>query len=211
VHILKEYGADKIHEVELMKDSDAHDLLCRKAFKCDYSSSNFAELIPEVLKYAQGLPLAITAIGSFLCTRSYMEWRSKLDELRDNPDTRIMKVLQMSFDGLEPTEREIFLHVACFFYGEKEDYVRRILDACDLHPNIGIPIIAEKSLITIKNQEIHMHKMLIELGKKNIRDPHPDEPRLWSRLWLYRDLHDAMITKQVIYPSKLCFPFQERA
>jgi hypothetical protein len=46
-----------------------------------------------------------------------------------------------------------------------------------------------------------MHKMLQELGKKIVREQHPDEPRLWSRLWLYRDLHDAMITKLVIHLS----------
>jgi len=91
------------------------------------------------------------------------------------------------------------LHIACFFEGEREDYVRRILDACGLQPAIGIPLIAEKSFITTINQEIHMHKMLQELGKQIVRDQHPKEPTLWSRLWLYRDFYHAMITKSVTY------------
>ncbi|CAK8541970.1 unnamed protein product [Lathyrus sativus] len=195
VHILKLYGADRIHEVELMSDSDARELLCRKAFRSDNSSSDYAELIPMVLKYAQGLPLAIRVMGCFLYNRNTSQWRATLEGLENNPESGIMKVLQSSFEGLEQREREIFLHVACFFDGEREDYVRRILDACGLQPDIGISLIAEKSFITIRNQEIHMHKMLQELGKKSVREQHPDEPRLWSRLWLYSDLYDSTITK----------------
>ncbi|XP_058737041.1 disease resistance protein RUN1-like [Vicia villosa] len=196
VHILELYGADRIHEVELMNDNDARELLCRKAFSSDNSSSDYAELIGMVLKYAQGLPLAIRVMGSFLYNRNTSQWRATLEGLENNPDSGIMKVLQSSFEGLEQREREIFLHIACFFDGEREDYVRRILDACGLQPDIGLSLIAEKSFITIRNQEIHMHKMLQELGKKSVREQHPDEPRLWSRLWLPNDLYDAMITKR---------------
>jgi hypothetical protein len=198
VHILKLFGEHKKHEVKLMNDNDAKELLCRKAFKSDNSSGDYAKLIPKVLKYAQGLPLAIRVMGCFLYNRNTTQWRAILKGLENNPNSGIMKVLQSSFEGLELREKEIFLHVACFFEGERDDYVRRILDACGLQPEIGISLIAEKSFITIRNQEIHMHKMLQELGKKIVREQHPDEPRLWSRLWLYRDLHDAMITNPVI-------------
>ncbi|GAU35107.1 hypothetical protein TSUD_162120 [Trifolium subterraneum] len=196
VHILELYGADGIHEVELMNDNDAQELLCRKASKTvDNSSNDYAKLIPKVLKYAQGLPLAIRVMGSFLYNRNTTQWRATLKGLENNPDSGIMKVLQSSFEGLELREKEIFLHVACFFEGERDDYVRRILDACGLQPEIGISLIAEKSFITIRNQEIHMHKMLQQLGKKIVREQHPDKPSFWSRLWFYRDIHDAMITK----------------
>ncbi|KAK2414713.1 disease resistance protein RPV1 [Trifolium repens] len=195
VHILELFGAHKIHKVKLMNDNDAQELLCRKAFKSDNSSSVYEELIPKVLKYVQGLPLAIRVMGSFLYNRNTTQWRAILKGLENNPDSGIMKVLQSSFEGLELREKEIFLHVACFFEGERDDYVRRILDACGLQPEIGISLIVEKSFIIIRNGEIHMHKMLQELGKKIVREQHPYEPRLWSRLWLYRDLHNAMITK----------------
>jgi hypothetical protein len=198
VHILELYGADRIHEVELMNDNDARELLCTKACTSDNSSNDYAELIPKVLKYAQGLPLAITVMGSFLYNRNTTQWRAFLKGLENNPDSEIMKVLQSSFEGLEPRLKEIFLHIACFFEGEREDYVARILDACGLLPEIGISLLAEKSFITIRNEEIHMHKTLQELGKEIAREGHPYEPRLWSRLWLYRDLHNAMITKLVI-------------
>jgi hypothetical protein len=198
-HILELYGVITIHEVELMNDNDALELLCRKAFKND-NLSGHAELIPKVLEYTQGLPLAIRVMGSLLYQRPTAQWRATLERLKNNPNSGIMKVLQSSFKGLDDIEKEIFLHVACFFEGEREDFVRRVLDACGLHPDIGISLIAEKSFITIRNQEIHMHKMLQEFGKQIVREQHPDEPRLWSRLWLYRDLHDA-IRKLVLYLS----------
>ncbi|XP_058737045.1 disease resistance protein RUN1-like isoform X2 [Vicia villosa] len=201
VHILDLYEADIIHEIGLMNDNDARELLCRKAFKSDHSSSDYAELIPMILKYAQGLPLAIRVMGSFLYKRNTTQWRATLEGLENNPDSGIMKVLQSSFEGLEQREKEIFLHIACFFDGEREDYVKRILHACGLQPDIGIPVIAEKSYITIRNQEIHMHKMLQVLGKKIVREQHPDQPSLWSRLWLYSDFYDAMTTQPVIYLS----------
>ncbi|MCH87669.1 TIR-NBS-LRR type disease resistance protein, partial [Trifolium medium] len=122
-HILELYGVIQIHEVELMNGNDSWELLCRKAFKND-NSSGHAELIPKVLEYTQGLPLAIRVMGSFLYQRPTTQWRATLERLKNNPNSGIMKVLQSSFEGLDDIEKEIFLHVACFFQGEREDYVR---------------------------------------------------------------------------------------
>nr|WIL59966.1 nodulation protein [Melilotus officinalis] len=194
-HILSVYGADEIHEVPLLNNNDAHELLCRKAFQKEGHSSSYDELIPEVLRYAQHLPLAIKVVGSFLCTRDTIYWTDTLDRLRHNPDSKIMDVLQWSVDELHPQEREIFLHIACFFKGEREDYVKRILDACGLHPHIGIQIILEKSLITIENGEIHMHDMLQELGKEIVRRGFPEEPGSWNRLWRYDDFYHVLMTE----------------
>jgi hypothetical protein len=197
------YGADKIHKVPLLNSNDASELFLRKAFKGEDQSSNCVELIPAILKYAQNLPLAIKVVGSFLCTRDATQWRDALDRLKNNPDSKIMDVLQMSVDGLQHQEKEIFLHIACFFKGEREVYVNRILDACGLHPHIGIQRILEKSLITIKNQEIHMHDMLQKLGKKIVRHRFPEEPGSWSRLWQYHDFYQVLTTETVInYVSK---------
>jgi len=201
-HILIQYDADEIYEAQFMDENDAHKLLCRKAFKNDYSNITFEELVNEVLKHAELLPLAIGVMGSFLYKRDARQWRATLDGWRDNPNSGIMKVLQTSFDVLEQREKDIFLHIACFFKGERDDYIRKILDACGLNPNIGIPLLAEKSLIALRNEEIHMHVMLQELGKQVVRGQHPDEPGFWSRLWLYRDFHRAMMTKTVTYLSE---------
>ncbi|XP_027343307.1 TMV resistance protein N-like [Abrus precatorius] len=193
-HILKVYGANVVYNVPLLNDSDACQLFYKKAFKIDDPTNRHMEMIPKVLKYTERLPLAIRVVGSFLCTRDAIQWRDALDRLRSNPDNKIMNVLQMSFEGLQPEEKEIFLHIACFFNGEKKDYVKRILHACGLHPHIGIPVITEKSLINIRNREIHMHEMLQELGKEIVRQQFPKDPGSWSRLWLYQDFQDVLMT-----------------
>ncbi|XP_058779817.1 disease resistance protein RPV1-like isoform X2 [Vicia villosa] len=194
-HILRVYGVDKIHKVPLLNSNDASELFSRRAFRGEERSNNCIELIPEILKYAQNLPLAIKVVGSFLCTRDATQWRDALNRLKNNPDNKIMDVLQMSVDGLEHEEKEIFLHIACFFKGEREDYVKRILDACGLYPHIGIQRVIEKSLITIKNQEIHMHDMLQELGKKIVRHRFLGDPTSWSRLWQYHDFYQVLTTE----------------
>ncbi|MED6170774.1 hypothetical protein PIB30_034351 [Stylosanthes scabra] len=175
-HILKSYGVDAIHKVSLLTSSDASELFARKAFKSDRpSSSTCMELTPIILEYAQGLPLAIKVVGSFLYDRNASQWRDYLERLKKYPDKRVTNVLQISFDALEKEDKEIFLHIACFFRGEREEYVKRILDVCGLHPHIGIQVLKERSLITIKNQEFHMHDIV----------------------WLYSDFESALMSAEM--------------
>ena len=79
---------DVIHKVPILNNDDARELLYKKAFKSDDSSSNFGEMILKVLQYAQGLPLAIRVVGSFLCTRDATQWRVALDGLQNDLDKK---------------------------------------------------------------------------------------------------------------------------
>jgi len=81
--------------------------------------------------------------------RDIHEWRSALARLRESPNKDIMDVLQLSFDGLEEMEKEIFLDIACFFIWKREKYVRNILNCCGFHPDIGLRVLTDKSLISI--------------------------------------------------------------
>jgi len=209
-HILKVYERDVlIYKVSLLNDKDARELFCRKAFKSEEQSSSCVELIPKVLKYAQCLPLAIRVLGSFLCTRDADKWRDVLNRLENSPDNKIMNVLQISVDGLHYEEKQIFLHIACFFKGEREDYVKRILDCCGLYPDIGISRLIEKSLITVNKEEIVMHELLQELGKKMVRDQSPEEPGSWSRIWRDKDFLQVLTTETVTsYIFKLTESFE---
>ena len=46
-------------------------------------------------------------------------------------------------------QREIFLHIACFFNQEEQDHVVEILDCLDLYPKIGFRVLIDKSLIKL--------------------------------------------------------------
>ena len=202
--ILNNYGVDEVYDAQLLNKDEAHQLFCRKAFKRDYIM-NSADIIKEyevltdrALEYAQWLPLAIKVLGSSLQCKNISVWRSALASLKDNPKQEVMDVLQISFDRLEPMEKEIFLDIACFFPSStSKEYVMRILDCCGYHPDFGIQVLADKSLITIRYSAIEMHDKLRELGTKIVQEKAPNEPRKWTRIWCCKDLHKIMYEEMV--------------
>ncbi|XP_006592478.2 disease resistance protein RUN1 [Glycine max] len=201
MHILKNYGVYKVYNVQLLKKDKALQLLCKKAFKSDDIEKGYEEVTYDVLKYVNGLPLAIKVLGSFLFDRDVFEWRSALTRMKENPSKDIMDVLRISFDGLETMEKEIFLDIVCFFSSDQfQDYDRRsippekILGYRGFYPKIGMKVLVEKSLISFdRYSNIQMHDLLKELGKIIIREKAPKQPRKWSRLWDYKDLQKVMI------------------
>ncbi|KAI5387570.1 hypothetical protein KIW84_073607 [Lathyrus oleraceus] len=191
-HILTEHGVDEVYRVRLLDRKCALQLFCQKAFKSDDIMSGYIYLTKEVLAYANGLPLAIKVLGSFLYGRDVSEWGSALSRLRENPRTDIMNVLRISFDGLEDTEKDIFLDIACFFHGYRKGYVKKVLDFRGFHPDIGLKVLVDKSFITYKKQIICMHDLFRELGKSIVREKSPKEPRKWNRVWDYKDVHNVI-------------------
>jgi len=194
-HILRG-KADGVYKVQPLDRDDALQLFCRKAFKSDYIMSGYGDLTYDVLRYADGHPLAIEVLGSFLYGRNVTEWRSALERLRENPMKDIMKVLRISYDGLKDTEKGIFLDIACFFDRENKAYLKRVLHFRGFHPKIGLKVLIDKSLITCKGM-ISMHDLLKELGKSIVKEESPKEPRKWNRLWDYKDVHNVISENMV--------------
>ncbi|RDX92886.1 TMV resistance protein N, partial [Mucuna pruriens] len=192
-HILQMHKVDKVYNVQLLNWDNSLKLFFKKAFRCDDIRSDYRELTYDLLKYANGLPLAIKVLGSFLFGRDVSEWRNALAQLRENPCKDMMRVLQLCFDGLEEMEREIFLDIACFFNGNEEQYVKKVLNCCGFHPDIGIRVLIDKSLITISNSLIEMHDLLEELGRKIVQKNSSKESKKWSRLWLDRCFYNVML------------------
>ncbi|XP_013453138.2 disease resistance protein RUN1 isoform X1 [Medicago truncatula] len=191
-HILKEYEVDVVYKVQLLNWTESHKLFCRKAFKAEkIIMSNYQNLANKILNYASGLPLAIKVLGSFLFGRNVTEWKSALAKLRESPNKDVMDVLQLSFDGLEKTEKQIFLDIACLFNCLDMEYVKNILNCCGFNADIGIRVLIDKSLISINGQNIEMHSLLKELGRKIVQKTSSKEPRKWSRLWSAKQLYDV--------------------
>ncbi|WJX44739.1 hypothetical protein P8452_31684 [Trifolium repens] len=191
-HILRKYGVDVVYNVPLLNKTNSLELFCRQAFKLDHILNSYEGLVSSILHYTNGLPLAIEVLGSFLYDRNISEWRSALSRLRESPDKDIMDVLQISFDGLDNAEKEIFLHIACFFNSTSVDSVKNVLNCCEFHPDIGLRILIDKSLIRIESCMIIMHNLLQELGRKIVQESSSEESRKWKRLWLKEQLHDVM-------------------
>ncbi|XP_059665557.1 disease resistance protein Roq1-like [Cornus florida] len=194
--LLVEHKVDEIYKVELLNDDEALRLFSWHAFTNSHPLEDYLELSRSVINYAQGLPLALQVLGSFLFKRSLKEWEHELDNLKRIPNKKIHNVLKISFDGLDDTEKDLFLDIACFFKGYDEDYVIDILGSNGFYPRI--PILIERSLITISSyNKLHMHDLLQEMGKEIVRQESPDDPGKRSRLWFYKDIYKVFREKTV--------------
>ncbi|KAL4639464.1 hypothetical protein ACB092_03G220500 [Castanea dentata] len=178
----------EIYEAKELNSDEALQLFSRKAFKKDHPLEGYVELSKKVICYAQGLPLALEVLGSFLKHRSLDAWKSELGRLAESPPKKVLDTLQISFDGLEETEKKIFLDIACFFKGENKDRVTNILQTPRYKPSIDIDVLVEKSLITISMGTLWMHDLLQELGRQIVHSESPEQPGSRSRLWLKDDI-----------------------
>ncbi|TYI79559.1 hypothetical protein E1A91_D05G029400v1 [Gossypium mustelinum] len=167
------------------------------AFGCKtVPKEDFIELAEHVVGYAGGLPLALEVLGSFLCDRDARQWTSAIERLERDSNKEILVRLQISFDGLEEKEKNIFLDIACFFNGEEKDFVMKVLDGCEFCPDIGIDVLIKKSLLTVnKCNRLQMHDLLQEMGRKIVREKSVDEPGKRCKLWAERDVYHVLTTK----------------
>ncbi|PPD75358.1 hypothetical protein GOBAR_DD27718 [Gossypium barbadense] len=193
-HLLRSYRVDDVYKPTTLNANDALRLFNLKAFNSETKLENdFSELSKRVLKYAGGLPLALEVLGSFLCGRDATQWRSAIERLERDSNKEIIERLQISFDGLDQTEQNIFLDIACFFNGEDKDFVMIVLDGCEFFPNIGIDVLIKKSLLKVyKDNKLWMHDLLQEMGRKIVREKSVDEPGKRCRLWAERDVYSVL-------------------
>ncbi|KAL6316201.1 hypothetical protein AAG906_017748 [Vitis piasezkii] len=187
-HVLTMHGVDVIYEVQKLQDDKAIELFNHHAFINHPPTEDVMELSQRVIAYAQGLPLALEVLGSSLCKKSKDEWECALNKLEKIPDMEIRKVLQTSFDELDDDQKNIFLDIAIFFNEVEEDFTTEMLNSFGFSAISGIRTLIDKSLIRNLDDELHMHDLLIEMGKEIVRRTSPKEPGKRTRLWEQQDI-----------------------
>ena len=186
------------YEVEELDQDEALELLSMHAFQSNKPKEDYLELANRVVQYARGLPLALVIMGADLNGRAKPQWKSAIDKYERIPSKEIQKVLEISYEGLDETEKDIFLDIACFFKGFSKEYIMDILNACDLHPIYGIENLIDKCLITIDQDcRLLMHDLLQQMGREIIRRESPGMPGERSRLWCYEDVHKVLTQNTV--------------
>ena len=172
-----------------LSDNDALKLFSWKAFHKPHPSENFVNLSKDFVNYAKGLLLALKVLGSLLFDKTMDEWKSALNKLKAEFDENIMDILQISFNRLMDTQKELFLDIACFFKGENKDCIRDVLQSFGYYPDYNIGVLMKKSLITIdENGALGMHDLLQNMGQEIVRRESPREPGGRSRLWICKDV-----------------------
>ncbi|XP_065622218.1 disease resistance protein RUN1 [Quercus suber] len=198
--LLKTHEVNTIYEAEVLNPDEALKLFSLKAFKMDHPTEDYGKLSQAFVDYSKGLPLALEVLGSFLFKKSIGEWKSELGRLTKFCDRGILNVLQISFDGLQPTEKDIFLNIACFFNHKNGDDVIKILDYLELYAEIGLRVLIDKSLIKLHENQLWMHDLLQEMGRDIVCQECKD-PEERSRLWSFENINNVLIentgTKQI--------------
>ncbi|XP_018825308.2 TMV resistance protein N-like isoform X2 [Juglans regia] len=194
-HLLKRHGVNVIYKVEQLQEDEALQLFSLSAFDKTHPPKNYKDLSMDFVNYAQGLPLALNVLGSFLYEREIDAWKSVRDKLKAIPNPKIMDVLQISFDGLEESQKELFLDIAFVFRGHEHISSGMLLESFG-HYRIDIDILLEKSIISkSKYGWLSMHDLLKELGREIVRrECRRDHPGGRSRLFCVEDLYHVLET-----------------
>ncbi|XP_042515991.1 disease resistance protein RPV1-like isoform X2 [Macadamia integrifolia] len=193
--LLNRVDVDEIYEVHEFNQSESLELFSWHAFKRDCPISGYMELSKDIVGYVGGLPLALEVLGSLMADRrSIPEWEIALDKLKRIPDhNQIEGKLRLSFDELDDEEKDTFLDIACFFIGMDKDYVIKILDGCGFFPDIGVSVLNRRSLIRIgEDNELKMHNLLRDMGRKIVFEESPGVPGRRSRLWFHEDVCEVL-------------------
>ncbi|PRQ23316.1 putative TIR domain, winged helix-turn-helix DNA-binding domain-containing protein [Rosa chinensis] len=193
MNCLSAHKVNSIYEVKELNHQEALELFNFYAFKKNICPDDFSKLATDVIRYAKGIPLALEVLGSDLCSKNKDEWKDALEYYNKYPNQDIQQVLKRNYEALEDQMKEVFLHIACFFKGQKQGYVINVLQCCDLNPMYSLKVLVEKTLIKIvkdsdNDDEIWMHDLLEDMGKEIVRQESSDEKGQRSRLWLYEDV-----------------------
>ncbi|KAJ9551179.1 hypothetical protein OSB04_015224 [Centaurea solstitialis] len=172
------------YTMELLDEDESLELLSLHAFGFKAPMEGYMELAKEVLQYCEGNPLALEVLGSSLSEdTSIMFWRSTLDLLKKDINSGIQRVLMRSYNSLPyNSNKELFLHIACFFVGEDKDYVSKILEH-DYSASSGIKTLTSRCLLSVSpNNLLVMHRLLQEMGRNIVRQEskhHEERSRVW--------------------------------
>ncbi|KAI3827480.1 hypothetical protein L1987_01556 [Smallanthus sonchifolius] len=157
--------------MKLLNEEESLELLCRNAFRSKKPMEGFKELVLQAVQYCEGNPLALEVLGSSMSKNTTINyWRSELKLLEKDIHSRIQGVLEKSYMSLPyNSEKELFLHIACFFIGKDVDYVVKILEP-DYSATSGIQTMINRCLLSVSpNKKLMMHRLVQEMGKNIVR------------------------------------------
>ncbi|KAH1062573.1 hypothetical protein GYH30_005502 [Glycine max] len=192
--VLIAHQVDNIYQMEELDKQHSLELFCWNAFKQSHPKTGFEDVSLRAIYVAKGLPLALKVIGSDLATldeESLEDWKCALEEYERTPPERILDVLKKSYDRLGSKPKQVFLDIACFFKGEKKEYVENILDDIGAI-TYNINVLVKKSLLTIEDGCLKMHDLIQDMGRVIVRQEEPDNPGERSRLWYYEDVIEIL-------------------
>jgi len=189
------------HEMALLNITDSRHLFNWHAFRSADATHDFQELAKNVADACCGLPLALEIIGRFLFDKKEEDdlnstWPQTIKALIGRK--YILDKLMISYDGLSPEERTMFLDIACFMIGQRKHTMMQIFEACKLDYE-GAPAqffrsLEDKCLVKLdEDSRIVMHDLLRDMGRQVVKNKSRNmEKEIPSHLW------DPTMVQQVL-------------
>ncbi|XP_039166263.1 disease resistance protein RUN1-like isoform X2 [Eucalyptus grandis] len=191
--VLGQASADHMYQLNELSLDQSLILFSRHAFQKDSPPSDYEDISCDVVSTTGGLPLALEAVGSFLCRKGENVWKDTLKKLKKVPHEKVREKLKISYEALDYDEQQIFLDIACLFIGSRKQNPTYMWDACDFFPEKGIEVLSLMSLIKIDEiGRLLMHDQLRDLGREIVRLENPKEPQEHSRLCIYEEALDVL-------------------
>eukprot|EP01018_Ginkgo_biloba_P036085 Gb_12752 [translate_table: standard] len=209
-HILNLAQADEIYEAEELEHNQALELFSWHAFLRVCPDEGYEDLSERVVKACKGLPLSLEVMGAHLYDKkdNSIFWDEALSRIESVMDQDLYKTLKISFNGLHEEEKQIFLDIACFFLGERNEPAIEIWKAIGCkNPHTVITNLFMKSLIRAKFKafamnefgrfvglcpHFTMHDHLRDLGREIVAEESREDPCKRSRLWHPHDVRRVL-------------------
>ena len=115
------------------------------------------------------------------------------------PNSQILRKLRISYDSLQDDhDKDLFLHIACFFVGWDRGWTIKILDGCDFYTIVGIQNLVDRYLLSVDGlNKLAMHQLLRDMGREIVRQESLKVPGKRSRLWYHEDSFNVLKEKTV--------------
>ncbi|KAG2306455.1 hypothetical protein Bca4012_084527 [Brassica carinata] len=167
--ILEAHEICHIYKVDFPSTCEAIQMFCMYAFSQKSPKDGFEKLVWEVTGLAGNLPLGLKVMGSYFRGMSKPEWESELPKLRMCLDGEIESILMFGYIALSHENKDLFLHIACFFNFERIEKVVEHLSNGFSDVRQRLNVLAEKSLISLEIGWVRMHDLLVQLGRDIVR------------------------------------------
>lgn len=182
---------EQIYEVPGLNEGEAQQLFSRCVFGKDIKHENLQKLLPKVIDYADGNPLALKFFGR-KTRENPKEVENAFLTFEQSPPHEIQDAVKSTYDLLGSNEKNIFLDIVCLFSGESIDCVMHLLEGCGFFPRVGINVLVEKCLVSISEGKVVMHNLIQDIGRQIINGG-KRRLRLWKPSTIKHFLKDKHV------------------
>ncbi|KAK9080178.1 hypothetical protein SSX86_001853 [Deinandra increscens subsp. villosa] len=194
--LLNPHKINEIYLCEELKGDEALSLFCQSAFQHNHPAHGYEKLSNDIVKLADGLPLALNVYGSLLCGKDENYWKDMLKKLREYPDKEVLGRLEVVYARLDRDQRDAFIYIACFLKGRNKDLVKGILTSIGLYPECGFTDLMNKFLITINIEDnVWMHDLLQQMCWEILRKESHDYDGKLIAIKYHEDIVNILSSK----------------